>query len=53
MRLRVCNIAGKIFLNLSRHFVKQSAGVKTLTHEQNKQTVHPFLNIQNRQNEKS
>ena len=41
MRLRVYNIKSKIFLKLSRHFVKQSAPAprKTLTLKQNKQTT--------------
>ena len=45
-----------MFLKLSRHFVKQSAPARrknTHPRKQNKQTIHLFLSVQNRQNEKS
>ena len=48
------NLRLLLVLKLLRYFVKQKRpGVKTLTRKQNKQTIHLFLSVQNRQNEKS
>ena len=58
LRLRVYNIEGNFFfktMEAIRKYRKNSQprpGVKTLTREQNKQTIHLFLNVQNRLNEK-